>query len=558
MSKIITIKFKNPSNALQVLYPKTTLDAVIGLEDRLLNIEGSLLSIPNEIALATLKTGTDTTAGIISSKNLKDAIVHHSPPPNLTNYVTRDTTQTITAAKTFEGTAITIYSRRKNDSAGIYAGMMMERDTTSSGTSAPATFGIGGYFKAKNTSGSMAHAGLFGGRLTPAVDGETTQQVGEVVFSPAWNNADPHQRADFRIRATSSSNANVYLTGDFYANASSSGKNGKKIATEEFVEGKGYVTTDTKYTAGTNISINGSNQISATDTKYTAGTNISINGSNQISATDTKYSAATTSSAGLMSAADKTNLNTLMSTWTANDGELVDKIEEVLTAFQNFPESYNLLAQLNSKALDSAVVKLFGDQEITGTKTFKGINTTDANLVIDNSAARPHMTFKRADYNDFNFSRGYGDFSIDSQGSNYLFRIKPNGNVGIGISTSGGPQYKLDVNGDVNIASGKKYKINGVNLSASDVGALDSNSTLAANKLSGAITNGVTATTQSQKDDSHKVATTKYVDTAVSQADLPSYLKRDGTNSMTGTLNFNDKVTISYNELDNSLDFVFN
>lgn len=43
-------------------------------------------------------------------------------------------------------------------------------------------------------------------------------------------------------------------------------------------------------TAGANISISG-NTISATDTKYTAGTNVQISSSNVISATDTKYTA---------------------------------------------------------------------------------------------------------------------------------------------------------------------------------------------------------------------------------------------------------------------------
>lgn len=47
---------------------------------------------------------------------------------------------------------------------------------------------------------------------------------------------------------------------------------------------------DTKYTAGTNVQINGS-VISATDTKYTAGANITIDANNKISATDTTYSA---------------------------------------------------------------------------------------------------------------------------------------------------------------------------------------------------------------------------------------------------------------------------
>jgi hypothetical protein len=57
------------------------------------------------------------------------------------------------------------------------------------------------------------------------------------------------------------------------------------------INGSTISATDTKYTAGTNVSINSSNVISATDTKYTAGTNVQISNANVISATDTKYTA---------------------------------------------------------------------------------------------------------------------------------------------------------------------------------------------------------------------------------------------------------------------------
>lgn len=57
------------------------------------------------------------------------------------------------------------------------------------------------------------------------------------------------------------------------------------------INGSTISATDTKYTAGTNVSINSSNVISATDTKYTAGTNVQISQQNVISATDTKYTA---------------------------------------------------------------------------------------------------------------------------------------------------------------------------------------------------------------------------------------------------------------------------
>lgn len=151
--------------------------------------------------------------------------------------VTLTDTQTITGPKTFINTAITMTSIRKNNSSGIYAGIMMKRELES-GSTPPSTYGIGGYFKARNTSNVETHAGLFGGRLTPAIGGESSKQVGEVVFSPSWENVDPNQRADFRIRATSGSTANVYLTGDFYAEANSSGKDGKKLATENYVNTK--------------------------------------------------------------------------------------------------------------------------------------------------------------------------------------------------------------------------------------------------------------------------------------------------------------------------------
>lgn len=49
--------------------------------------------------------------------------------------------------------------------------------------------------------------------------------------------------------------------------------------------------------------------------------------------------------------------------------------------------------------------------------------------------------------------------------------------VGIGTAT---PGYKLDVNGDVNVASGKAFKINGTNLAAADVGAQPSDAELTA------------------------------------------------------------------------------
>jgi len=51
-----------------------------------------------------------------------------------------------------------------------------------------------------------------------------------------------------------------------------------------------------------------------------------------------------------------------------------------------------------------------------------------------------------------------------------VMRLTQGGNVGIGTTS---PAYKLDVNGDINIPTGSKYKINGADLSASDISDFD-------------------------------------------------------------------------------------
>lgn len=429
--------------------------------------------------------------------DLEDAVVTFSPPANLSDVVKLNNAQTITGAKTFEGTSITLYSRRLNNNAGIYAGMVMERHTTSSSTTAPSTFGIGAYFKAKSVVGAMTHAGLFGGRLTPAVGGETTHQVGEVVFSPAWNNVDPYRRADLRIRATGANTANVYLRGDFYANSTDTGKTGKKLATEEFVNNKGYALDSTLKTVAKtgsyndltdkptiptipNLTISGGAEEankyiskitvsghSITVTKGTlptfsytlplagASTRGGIRASARNASTDTvevkinstneklyvpKYpvipSNATQTVAGLMSAADKKLLDAISAVWESDGSanNVVDKLKEVLAAFENFPESDNLFSLLSAK-----------------------VNTTDLKAVAT--------------------SGKYSDLT-------------------------GRPTKLSDFNNDQNF--------------------ITSSSTLGANKLSGLIPSAVLATTQLSSDNSQKIATTAFVKTVIAGLDIVS------------------------------------
>ena len=99
--------------------------------------------------------------------------------------------------------------------------------------------------------------------------------------------------------------------------------------------------------------------------------------------------------------------------------------------------------------------------------------------------------------------------------------------VGINNTT---PSEALDVTGNVNISSGSEYKINGTALAKGDVGLGNVDNTADADKpissatvtalalkatlASPALTGNPTAPTQSASDNSTKIATTAYVDTA--------------------------------------------
>ena len=87
------------------------------------------------------------------------------------------------------------------------------------------------------------------------------------------------------------------------------------------------------------------------------------------------------------------------------------------------------------------------------------------------------------------------------------------GNVGIGDTT---PSYKLDVNGDINVASGKKFRMNGTALAnsamitadddntASSIVQRDSNGNFSAGTITAALTgNASTATNADKLDDVH-------------------------------------------------------
>ena len=94
---------------------------------------------------------------------------------------------------------------------------------------------------------------------------------------------------------------------------------------------------------------------------------------------------ATTSVSGLLSAADKTKLNSIAASATANDTDANLKNRANHTGEQAISTVTGLQGALDAKAADNAVVKLTGAQTVAGVKTFSdGINVAGK---INNSPA---------------------------------------------------------------------------------------------------------------------------------------------------------------------------
>ena len=97
-----------------------------------------------------------------------------------------------------------------------------------------------------------------------------------------------------------------------------------------------------------------------TDTTYESKTAVNNGTAESLVTTGEKYTwnnkadttTATSTVNGLMSATDKTNLDKLVTAWTADgtDNTLVNKVEEVLKVFENYPESANMVTVLSGKA----------------------------------------------------------------------------------------------------------------------------------------------------------------------------------------------------------------
>lgn len=118
-----------------------------------------------------------------------------------------------------------------------------------------------------------------------------------------------------------------------------------------------------------------------------AGSNVTVTGdaTNKkitIAAKDTTYSTATASAAGLMSATDKSNLDTIVESFTSDDGNTtIDTVKEVLKAFENAPEGTNIANTFAGKSnvghTHEITTESVAPQGHTHTVTVKG--TTGAN-----------------------------------------------------------------------------------------------------------------------------------------------------------------------------------
>lgn len=106
---------------------------------------------------------------------------------------------------------------------------------------------------------------------------------------------------------------------------------------------------------------------------------------------------ATTSANGLMSSTDKNRLNSIWNVWSADgtDDTLVNKVEEVLTVFNNFPESSNLVELLAAKVPTSRTINskaLTGDITLTYSDVGAASSGHDHTLSIGNGPVSPTYT----------------------------------------------------------------------------------------------------------------------------------------------------------------------
>jgi hypothetical protein len=233
--------------------------------------------------------------------------------------------------------------------------------------------------------------------------------------------------------------------------ASTSANLPTSAAVAAFVEGKGYTTTDAVYSGigvcdvsaayaskevilpkfslinGAKILIRVKNTNTATsgvalNVNNTGKKSITINGSawsasnqlvsgdyiasydgtnwnlTRIYLTDTTYSAATTSTDGLMSKTDKSNLDTIVNSFNSDDADAtINTVKEVLKAFENAKEGTDIANALASKSEighnhETTTTAVLTGVKASGTDTFvKTINGGSGSLTSGDTGAIQYL-----------------------------------------------------------------------------------------------------------------------------------------------------------------------
>jgi len=122
---------------------------------------------------------------------------------------------------------------------------------------------------------------------------------------------------------------------------------------------------------------------------------------------------------------------------------------------------------LNDNRLSANVDLLNADQTVTGDKTFNGDNTFNGSNTFNG------VTIQNGNFLFQSATNSLTAFQIQNAAGNDNLLIGDTINTRIGIGVD--PNYTLDVNGDVNIANGQAYRINGV-VVCSSVGCTPSGS----------------------------------------------------------------------------------
>ena len=254
--------------------------------------------------------------------------------------------------------------------------------------------------------------------------------------------------------------------------------------------------------------------------KLVAGSNVSISG-DTISATDTTYSNATSSAAGLMSATDKSKLDGVSGNWldgsstgsVRTNGSKAEDSNYTIGQYAT-AEGYNTKASGKysyAEGKDTTASNTYSHAEGYGTiasgqgahaegqsTTSSGLETHTEGFNTTASGNRSHAEGEGTIASGY-YSHASGYYTTAQRRSQTVIgEYNERDTEGSGVSKYGkyafiigngdydetivGERYysnaltvdwdgNLETSGDVNVASGKHFKINGTNLSASDVGA---------------------------------------------------------------------------------------